>query len=97
MVYELRTYWAHPGKEDAMHARFADHTINLFRAHGMTVVGFGHPLMHVSSMVIWSICLHSPPTKNVSACSTHFAMTRVGMQPRQPVKSMVCWYPASTV
>ena len=44
MVYELRTYWAHPGKEDAMHARFANHTINLFRAHGMTVVGFWSPV-----------------------------------------------------
>ena len=44
MVYELRTYWAHPGKENAMHARFADHTINLFRAHGITVVGFWSPV-----------------------------------------------------
>jgi hypothetical protein len=43
-VFELRTYTASPGKLDALNARFRDHTIALFRKHGMEVVGFWEPL-----------------------------------------------------
>ena len=34
-VYELRTYYALPGRLDALHARFKNHTIRLFEKHGM--------------------------------------------------------------
>lgn len=43
MVYEMRTYWAAPGKSTAMHQRFANHTDALFRKHGMTVVAYWSP------------------------------------------------------
>jgi hypothetical protein len=43
MVYEMRTYWAAPGKADAMHARFRDHTCRLFVKHGMQLVSFWVP------------------------------------------------------
>jgi hypothetical protein len=42
-VYELRTYKANPGKLDALHARFRDHTCKLFKKHGMEIVGFWTP------------------------------------------------------
>ena len=42
-VFELRTYTALPGKIDALHARFRDHTVKLFEKHGMTVAGFWKP------------------------------------------------------
>jgi hypothetical protein len=42
-VFELRTYTASPGKLDALNARFRDHTIALFKKHGMEVVGFWEP------------------------------------------------------
>ncbi len=42
-VFELRTYHAAPGKLDALHARFRDHTNDLFKKHGMTVVGYWVP------------------------------------------------------
>src|SRR5438045_5015078 len=42
-VFELRTYTAMPGKIDALHARFRDHTIKLFEKHHMTVIGFWRP------------------------------------------------------
>ena len=42
-VFELRTYTATPGKIDALHARFRDHTLKLFEKHHMTVVGFWRP------------------------------------------------------
>jgi NIPSNAP len=43
-VFEMRTYYAHPGKMTALHARFRDHTCKLFEKHGMTIVGFWSPI-----------------------------------------------------
>lgn len=42
-VFELRTYTTLPGRLDALHARFADHTISLFERHGMTNIGYFVP------------------------------------------------------
>lgn len=35
-VFELRTYYTNLGKLDNLHARFRDHTMQLFENHGMT-------------------------------------------------------------
>jgi hypothetical protein len=43
-VFELRTYIAAPGKIDALNARFRNHTLALFKKHGMDVVGFWMPV-----------------------------------------------------
>lgn len=37
-VFELRTYYLHPGRVDAINARFRDYTRELFQKHGMTNV-----------------------------------------------------------
>jgi len=42
-VFELRTYYANPGKMEALHARFRNHTCKLFQKHGMTLIGFWSP------------------------------------------------------
>jgi len=42
-TFELRTYTAAPGKLEALHARFRNHTNALFAKHGMTIVGFWVP------------------------------------------------------
>ena len=39
-VFELRTYTAHPGKFEAMKARFREHILPLFKKHGLVLVGF---------------------------------------------------------
>lgn len=41
--FEIRTYIAAPGKLEELHARFRDHTMRLFKKHGMEVVGFWGP------------------------------------------------------
>ena len=41
--FELRTYTAAPGKLEALHARFRDHTNAIFTKHGMTMVGYWVP------------------------------------------------------
>jgi hypothetical protein len=42
-VYELRVYYAAEGKLDALHARFRDHTMQIFERHGMKNVGYFVP------------------------------------------------------
>lgn len=41
--FEIRTYVAAPGKLEELHARFRNHTMKLFKKHGMEVVGFWGP------------------------------------------------------
>jgi len=41
--FEMRTYTTHPGKLDALHARFRDHTNRIFKKHGMQLVGYWTP------------------------------------------------------
>ncbi|MGO9108710.1 MAG: NIPSNAP family protein [Thermoguttaceae bacterium] len=43
-VYELRVYHANPGKLEALHARFRDHTCKLFQKHGIELIGFWTPI-----------------------------------------------------
>ena len=41
---EMRTYFASPGKLEALHSRFRDHTCALFAKHGITNLGYFSPL-----------------------------------------------------
>src|SRR5262245_55846517 len=41
--FEIRTYTAAPGKLEELHARFRNHTMKIFKKHGMEVVGFWGP------------------------------------------------------
>lgn len=38
--YELRIYTPAPGKAEALHKRFREHTVDLFQKHAMTNVGY---------------------------------------------------------
>ena len=42
--FEMRTYYAAPGKLDDLNARFRDHTNKLFQKHGMELVGYWQPV-----------------------------------------------------
>jgi len=42
-VFELRTYTAPEGKLGDLHKRFRDHTMRIFRNHGMESVGYWQP------------------------------------------------------
>lgn len=41
--FEIRTYYAAPGKLEDLHARFRNHTLRLFKKHGMQIIGFWGP------------------------------------------------------
>jgi hypothetical protein len=40
MLYELRIYTVHPGRLDAIHQRFSNHTLRIFKRLGMKVCDF---------------------------------------------------------
>ncbi len=42
-VFELRTYYTNAGKLDPLHKRFREHTCDLFKKHGIELVGFWTP------------------------------------------------------
>jgi hypothetical protein len=42
-VFEMRTYYTHPGKLSALNKRFREHTNAIFVKHGMTLVGYWIP------------------------------------------------------
>lgn len=55
MIYELRVYTAHPGKMDALLARFRDHTTALFEKHGIKNVGYWRNVIGGRSDELWYI------------------------------------------
>ncbi len=42
-VFELRTYTAPEGKLQDLHRRFRDHTMRIFKKHGMESIGYWQP------------------------------------------------------
>ena len=42
-VFEMRKYYALPGRLDALNARFRNHTTKLFEKHGMENIGYWMP------------------------------------------------------
>jgi hypothetical protein len=58
-VYELRIYYAAPGKLDALHARFRNHTTKLFEKHGMTNIGYWVPVDNPENKLIYVLAFPS--------------------------------------
>jgi hypothetical protein len=56
-LFELRTYTAAPGKLEALHARFRDHTMRLFEKHGMKNVVYLSPTdeQHAGNTLVYLI------------------------------------------
>lgn len=54
-IQELRIYDAAPGKLDALHKRFADNTIDLFKKHGMENVGYWTETFGYSNRLIYML------------------------------------------
>jgi hypothetical protein len=42
-AFEMRTYYALPGKAEDLHKRFRDHTTRIFKKHGMESIGYWVP------------------------------------------------------
>src|SRR5947207_4535214 len=64
--YELRTYYAAPGKLEELHARFRDHTCKLFEKHGMVNVGYWVPLDNPENKLIYVLAYPSREAREKS-------------------------------
>lgn len=52
-LYEMRTYHAAPDKLEALLTRFREHTVTLFKKHGMTNVGYWVPVDNKDQLLIY--------------------------------------------
>lgn len=66
--FELRTYSANPGKIDALHRRFRDHTRKLFEKHGMENVGYWTPTAgeNADSTLVYMLAYPSQEAREAS-------------------------------
>ncbi len=54
-VYELRIYTCEPGKLEALHTRFKDHTMQIFEKHGMENIAYWVPTSDDNNRLIYVI------------------------------------------
>src|SRR6267142_2236350 len=64
--YEMRVYFAAPGKLDDLHARFRDHTCKLFEKHGMMNIGYWVPLENPDNQLIYILSYSSREARESS-------------------------------
>ena len=57
--FELRTYYAAPGKLDALVARFRDYTCKNFEKHGMTNIGYWLPAENPDNKLVYVLAFPS--------------------------------------
>ena len=65
-IFEMRTYYAAPGKLDALNSRFRDHTVGLFTKHGMTNVGYWTPIENTESKLIYVLAYPDKAARETS-------------------------------
>ena len=54
-VFELRTYYANPGKLDDLNARFRNHTTKLFARHGIVNIGYWVPIENPDNKLVYVV------------------------------------------
>src|SRR5436309_15468687 len=64
--YELRTYFAAPGKLEPLLARFRDHTMKLFEKHGITNIGYWAPADNKENKLIYMISFPSREARDLA-------------------------------
>jgi hypothetical protein len=65
-IYEMRVYYANPGKLDALNARFRDHTVKLFEKHGITNVGYFTPIDNTANKLVYFVSYPSFEARKAS-------------------------------
>ena len=58
-VFELRTYYAHEGKLEALLDRFNDHTCRIFQKHGIENIGYWIPEKNPDNALVYIIAFPS--------------------------------------
>jgi hypothetical protein len=64
--YELRIYYCHPGRLDALVSRFTNHTTKIFERHGMTNVGYWIPTANTDNALYYILSYPSQAERDSS-------------------------------
>jgi hypothetical protein len=64
--YEMRIYYAAPGKLDALNRRFRDHTCKLFEKHDMVNIGYWLPLTNTEHKLVYLLAYPSREAREKS-------------------------------
>lgn len=65
-VYEMRIYYAAPGKLDDLNKRFRDHTVKLFEKHGMENIGYWTPVDNTNNALYYVLAYPSREAREKS-------------------------------
>jgi hypothetical protein len=65
-LFEMRTYYAAPGKLENLHARFRNHTMRLFEKHGMTNLGYWVPIENPEQKLIYVLAYPDRDAREVA-------------------------------
>ena len=64
--YEMRIYYCHPGRLDALIQRFTNHTTKIFEKHGMTNVGYWIPNTNTDNALYYILSYPSQAARDTS-------------------------------
>ncbi|MEW6156975.1 MAG: NIPSNAP family protein [Verrucomicrobiota bacterium] len=64
--YEMRIYYAPPGKLEDLNARFRNHTLRLFEKHGMQNIGYWVPIENPDNKLIYILAYPSREARDKS-------------------------------
>ena len=64
--YEMRVYYAAPGKLDDLLAPFRNHTTGIFKKHGMTNVGYWLPMENPENKLVYVLSYPSREAREKS-------------------------------
>lgn len=65
-IFEMRTYYANVGKLDELKARFRDHTVDLFKKHGMINIGYWVPTENKDNKLVYILAYSSKEDREKS-------------------------------
>jgi hypothetical protein len=64
--FEMRIYYCHPGRLDALLERFTNHTTKIFEKHGMTNVGYWVPTNNTENTLYYILAYPSKAARDSS-------------------------------
>ena len=65
-VYEMRVYYAAPGKLEDLNARFRNNTMRIFTKHGMTNIGYWVPIDNPENKLIYILSYPNREARDAS-------------------------------
>jgi hypothetical protein len=68
-VFEMRTYYTHEGRLPALNKRFREHTCDLFKKHGIDLIGFWTPIEEKDGKNDKLVYLLAYPSKEAATAS----------------------------